>query len=207
MRDVLRDAELRRAELVTAAARSQRRACDAAVPAAGAAVDALNDDMRRVWHNQQRLKTEMCTLQRESGQLCAQAQSWVHMYEAFHGALKALGDVENWADVLRRDMALVSGTIERAQREQAAASGQSDVYTPLSLPPRTPRSDGGGSSAGTPTVRAGARGDRGGAPAAPLGSPCAAPRSAASPARGQNVRPVGGASAPGVHRAKSEGWT
>jgi hypothetical protein len=107
---------------------------------ADAAVDALNGDMRLVWSNQQRLESEMRTLQRESQQLCVQAKSWVHMYESFHGALKALGDVENWADVLRRDMALVSGTIDIAQRARAAEDEEG--YSPLALPVRQDLPDG-----------------------------------------------------------------
>lgn len=176
---VLKESERRRAELVSAAgacplhvvcqahthlltplsppfqplgaAHSQQRACEAVAPAASAAVDALNADMRHVWQNQQKLETELRSLQRESQQLCTQAQSWVQMYDSFHGALKALGDVENWADVLRRDMAIVSGTIERAQRaqEEAAHDGQ---YTPLSITPRTPRLEDGGAGAPKVTV-------------------------------------------------------
>lgn len=100
--------------------------------------------MLLVWRNQQRLEGELRVLQRESHQLCVQAQSWVQMYESFHASLKALGDVENWADVLRADMAVVSATIEGARRAQAepAPGGGSEHYTPLSVTPRTRRSVG-----------------------------------------------------------------
>jgi hypothetical protein len=85
---------------------------------------------------------EMRALQRGSQQLCVQAKSWVQMYDAFHGALKNLGDVENWADVLRRDMAVVSGTIDLVQRADADAAADADVdaveeevYSPLRVRP------------------------------------------------------------------------
>mmetsp|Transcript_12115 Transcript_12115/g.28277 ORF Transcript_12115/g.28277 Transcript_12115/m.28277 type:complete len:182 (+) Transcript_12115:32-577(+) len=126
----------------TAPALKQQAACETVARVADAAVDSLNGDMRRVWQNQQRLETEMRALQRGSQQLCAQAQAWVHMYGSFHGALKALGDVENWADVLRRDMALVSGTIDIVQRARASEAQQraneedEEVYSPLALPAR-----------------------------------------------------------------------
>jgi hypothetical protein len=99
---------------------------------ADAAVDALNDDMRQVWHNQQLLEAEMRMLQRSSLQLCAQAQSWAQMYDTFHSALKNLGDVENLTETLHADVVVVSRTIRAI--ETAAASADGDVYMPLPPP-------------------------------------------------------------------------
>lgn len=111
--------------------RKKQAALDSVGPAAHAVMDALNADMSRVWRNQQRLDAQSRTLQRETKRFTAQSRHWLQMYADFHGALKALGDVENFVHTIEKDMAVVSATID-AVRERERDLG---LHSPRSPAP------------------------------------------------------------------------
>ena len=65
-----------------------------------------------VWHNQQQLEAEARLLHQQAQRLTKQSAQWVQSYQDFHQALKALGDVENWAKSIESDMAFIHSSLD-----------------------------------------------------------------------------------------------
>jgi cytochrome c556 len=109
--------ELRHAHVTE---RLKRDAMESIGIATGAAMDAINNGAATVWHNQQQLEAEARVLHDQSKRLTKQSEQWVASYKGFHQALKALGDVENWAKAIESDMSFISSSLEGIQQQREA---------------------------------------------------------------------------------------
>mmetsp|Transcript_49747 Transcript_49747/g.146733 ORF Transcript_49747/g.146733 Transcript_49747/m.146733 type:complete len:99 (+) Transcript_49747:212-508(+) len=91
-------------------------------------MDSINSGVATVWHNQQNLEAEARALHQHAETFSKQSAEWVTAFSGFHQALKALGDVENWARSIESDMAFINSSLEQIQQaremeaEQAAAA-------------------------------------------------------------------------------------
>ena len=94
------------------AERRKSEAVAAVGAATGAAMDAINGGAATVWHNQQQLEAEARLLHQQAQRLTKQSAQWVQSYQDFHQALKALGDVENWAKSIESDMAFIHSSLD-----------------------------------------------------------------------------------------------
>ncbi|KAJ2557024.1 hypothetical protein EV175_001606 [Coemansia sp. RSA 1933] len=77
-----------------------------------AATTSLSAQLSRVLDNQREIET----LSRDCAHLVQQhtrsTAKWTKLVDQFNGALKELGDVRNWAQVIERDMLDVAATLE-----------------------------------------------------------------------------------------------
>ena len=102
-----------------------------------AAMDAVNTGVATVWHNQQQLEAEARVLHDQSRRLSKQSEQWVASYQDFHQALKALGDVENWAKAIEADMSFISSSLEGIHQQRQT---RHPVDVPAATPSRSPAS-------------------------------------------------------------------
>ncbi len=93
----------------------KREAIASIAAATDAAMDAINGGAATVWHNQQQLEAEARLLHQQSQRLAQHTEQWVSSYQGFHQALKALGDIENWAKAIESDMAFISSSLDGLQ--------------------------------------------------------------------------------------------
>lgn len=77
-------------------------------------VDCLNEGVERAYENQRKLDKESKALQLHSAKYVKQTTQWLNLVEGFHKNLKSLGDLEQWAKTIERDMKTVMGTLEYA---------------------------------------------------------------------------------------------
>ena len=110
--------------------------------ATDAALNAINGGVATVWQNQQQLEAEARHLQQHSQRFAKLSAQWATSFQGFHQALKALGDVENWARTIEADMAFINSSLEQVQsareREQpppAAAEPADQQPQPPMQPP------------------------------------------------------------------------
>ena len=75
-------------------------------------MDSINGGAATVWHNQQQLEAEARLLHQQAQRMQKQSAQWVQSYQGFHQALKALGDVENWAKAIESDMAFIHSSLD-----------------------------------------------------------------------------------------------
>ncbi|KAJ2771290.1 hypothetical protein IWQ57_002285 [Coemansia nantahalensis] len=92
-------------QLRKAAARDIGELCDAATASLSAQLSAVLDSQR-----------EIEALARDCAQLVQQhvrsTAKWTKLVDQFSASLKELGDVQNWAQVIERDMRDVAATLE-----------------------------------------------------------------------------------------------
>lgn len=79
-------------------------------------VDGINQGVARVFANQRKIGQETKYLENESMKLHKQTNMWIQLIEDFNNALKEIGDVENWAQVIENDMKEVSSALEHVYR-------------------------------------------------------------------------------------------
>ena len=121
---LVKDSKARRAQLSADSERRKREAVASVAAATGAAMDAINGGAASVWHNQQKLEAEARLLHQQTQRFSKQSAQWTASYQGFHQALKALGDVENWAKAIESDMAFIHSSLDglnSQQRERDAA--------------------------------------------------------------------------------------
>ena len=90
--------------------------------ATSTAMDSINAGVATVWHNQQHLEAEARSLHNHAETFAKQSKEWVDAFAGFHQALKALGDVENWARSIESDMAFINSSLEQIQQARAEAA-------------------------------------------------------------------------------------
>jgi len=88
-----------------------------------------------VWHNQQQLEAEARQLHQQAQRLSRQSAQWVQSYQGFHQALKALGDVENWAKAIESDMAFIHSSLDALHHREEAAAPRAAPANPLGPSP------------------------------------------------------------------------
>ncbi|XP_028397608.1 biogenesis of lysosome-related organelles complex 1 subunit 1-like [Dendronephthya gigantea] len=79
-------------------------------------VSTLNDGVEEVYQNQKKLEAEAKQLQSHAAQFSKQTIQWLQLAEGFNRALKELGDVENWSQVIEAEMTTIAGALEYAYK-------------------------------------------------------------------------------------------
>ena len=79
-------------------------------------VSTLNDGVEEVYQNQKKLEAESKQLQAHAAQFSKQTIQWLQLAEGFNRALKELGDVENWSQVIEAEMTTIAGALEYAYK-------------------------------------------------------------------------------------------
>lgn len=74
--------------------------------------------------NQKKLDAEAKQLHTSAGSFAKQTQQWVGLVESFSGALKELGDVENWAKTIEADVRTITVALENVYRDSQDSQTQ-----------------------------------------------------------------------------------
>ncbi|ORX91037.1 GCN5L1-domain-containing protein [Basidiobolus meristosporus CBS 931.73] len=74
--------------------------------------DNLNERVAQVYTNQKELEQSAKKISLQAHKYSKQAKNWLQLIDQFNSALKELGDVQNWAEVIEQDMRDVTKTLE-----------------------------------------------------------------------------------------------
>ncbi|KAK9886023.1 hypothetical protein WA026_014809 [Henosepilachna vigintioctopunctata] len=94
----------------------RKEACAAANQLTQALVDHLNVGVAQAYLNQKKLDAEAKQLHTSAVNFSKQTQQWLNLVESFNGALKELGDVENWAKTIENEIKTISNALEVAYK-------------------------------------------------------------------------------------------
>jgi uncharacterized protein (DUF3084 family) len=72
-----------------------------------------------IHNNSSNLATQQRNLEKQTSSLRKQEKSWQTMVDQGRGRLKELGDVQNWAELLERDLAVLEETYRIVDGEEA----------------------------------------------------------------------------------------
>ncbi|KAJ1955919.1 hypothetical protein EC988_001615 [Linderina pennispora] len=110
--EILRDHQATQAEHRRATDELRRAAVQDVGDLCDTATTSLSSQLSRVLENQREIES----LSRDCAHLVQQharsTAKWTRLVDQFNGALKELGDVRNWAQVIERDMLDVAATLE-----------------------------------------------------------------------------------------------
>lgn len=73
----------------------------------------LNSQVEILHENQRKIDAQCKTIRNESDKLVAQSQNWMKMYSNLNNSFKKVGDLNNWALVLEKELAEVSSAITK----------------------------------------------------------------------------------------------
>ena len=82
-------------------------------------MDSVNRGVAVMFSNQKKLEEQTRRLEAQSERFAKQTEQWLAMTSKFYDALKELGDVENWAGVIERDMRAITISLEYIHKEQS----------------------------------------------------------------------------------------
>ncbi|KAF9974778.1 biogenesis of lysosome- organelles complex 1 subunit 1 [Actinomortierella ambigua] len=85
-----------------------------------ALADTLSSRVSHIYANQKELEQGARNLAAQSARFTKQTQQWLALVEQFDSALKELGDVQNWVEVIEKDMEQVTAALEGRHLEPAA---------------------------------------------------------------------------------------
>ncbi|KAI9010964.1 biogenesis of lysosome-related organelles complex-1 subunit 1 [Phycomyces nitens] len=74
--------------------------------------DEVNQGVSEIFGRQKELEFESRKLGVQTGRYMKQTKQWVALVDDFNGALKELGDVKHWAELMEHDMRTVMATLE-----------------------------------------------------------------------------------------------
>ncbi|XP_015783867.1 biogenesis of lysosome-related organelles complex 1 subunit 1 [Tetranychus urticae] len=75
-------------------------------------VDNLNESVAQAYLNQRKLDAETKQLHVNVMQFSKQVNQWLSLMQNLNKSVKELGDVENWAKSIEKDLRLVSSALE-----------------------------------------------------------------------------------------------
>lgn len=70
------------------------------------------NSVAQAYLNQKKIEEEVKQLHYNMSQFSKQTQQWVTLIEGFNGALKQIGDLENWSRIMENDMKFISEVLE-----------------------------------------------------------------------------------------------
>ncbi|XP_047741481.1 biogenesis of lysosome-related organelles complex 1 subunit 1 [Hyalella azteca] len=94
--------------------RRRKDALQASTNLTNALVDHLNVGVAQAYLNQKRLDGEARRLEQSAAVLQKQTQHWITLVNGFCSALKQVGDVASWTQVIHKDVELVAATLHHA---------------------------------------------------------------------------------------------
>ncbi|KAK5814953.1 biogenesis of lysosome-related organelles complex 1 subunit 1-like protein [Linnemannia elongata] len=86
-----------------------------------AIADTLSGRVSQVFLNQKDLEQEARNLSLQTTRYSKQTAQWLALVDQFGSALKELGDVQNWVQVIQRDMEQVTSSLEESGAAQTIA--------------------------------------------------------------------------------------
>ncbi|XP_014208641.1 biogenesis of lysosome-related organelles complex 1 subunit 1 [Copidosoma floridanum] len=110
--NIVREHQSKQAARKESQEQKRKEAVQAANDLTQALVDHLNVGVAQAYLNQKKLDAEAKQLQTNATNFAKQTQSWLQLVESFSGALKELGDVENWARSIEGDMRTIATALE-----------------------------------------------------------------------------------------------
>ncbi|KAI8887459.1 GCN5-like 1 [Backusella circina FSU 941] len=72
----------------------------------------VNEGVSEMFIRQKELEQESRKLANQTSRYANQTQQWLSLVDNFNIALKELGDVKNWAEIMENDMKVVMSTLE-----------------------------------------------------------------------------------------------
>lgn len=81
-----------------------------------AALEVVNVGVASVYSNQVQIDQEMKFMQNHIETLSQLTNQWSTMMDKFYDSLKELGDVENWAQSIERDLITVTSCLEHVHK-------------------------------------------------------------------------------------------
>ncbi|KAI9935020.1 hypothetical protein ASPWEDRAFT_666894 [Aspergillus wentii DTO 134E9] len=98
-----------------------RAAFTASLQSVGANYDAeLRDRARNLHDNTAALDKQQADLQRATTELGRQNEQWGKVTDTAREGLKEIGDVQNWAELIERDLLVVEETLRMVEEEDEA---------------------------------------------------------------------------------------
>lgn len=94
----------------------RRAAMQSATSVSEAVVDMVNSGVEEAYSNEKKLEAEAKRLHANSEMFVRQTRQWLSLVDGFNQALKEIGDVENWARSIERDMRCIAGALEYAYK-------------------------------------------------------------------------------------------
>eukprot|EP00271_Cylindrocystis_brebissonii_P002706 TRINITY_DN1349_c0_g1_i2.p1 TRINITY_DN1349_c0_g1~~TRINITY_DN1349_c0_g1_i2.p1 ORF type:complete len:129 (-),score=39.87 TRINITY_DN1349_c0_g1_i2:1095-1481(-) len=110
------------ARLRDATEQAKREALGSLAQVAHHLVESANGGVHTVFVREKEIELEVRQLTATVQNFKRQQQQWRMTFAAFDDALKELGDVENWLQVMDYDFQVVAGTIQRLAQTQAAGA-------------------------------------------------------------------------------------
>ncbi|ORZ00147.1 biogenesis of lysosome-related organelles complex 1 subunit 1-like protein [Syncephalastrum racemosum] len=87
--------------------------------------DHLNEGVAEIFSQQKELEQQSRKLANQTSKYSKQTKQWLTLVDEFNTALKELGDVRNWAEIMEHDMRTVMATLEFVH--QGTINGQEHV--------------------------------------------------------------------------------
>ncbi|KAF9961354.1 hypothetical protein BGZ72_004063 [Mortierella alpina] len=84
-----------------------------------AVADTLSGRVSQIFLNQKELEQEARNLSMQTTRYAKQTAQWLALVEQFDSALKELGDVQNWVQVIQKDMEQVTSSLENSRQGPA----------------------------------------------------------------------------------------
>ncbi|GJJ70072.1 biogenesis of lysosome-related organelles complex 1 subunit 1 [Entomortierella parvispora] len=81
-----------------------------------AVADTLSNRVSQIFVHQKDLEQEARALSTQSARYAKQTAQWLSLVENFESSLKELGDVQNWVQVIEKDMAQVTAALESSSQ-------------------------------------------------------------------------------------------
>lgn len=75
--------------------------------------------MAQAYLNQKKLDAEAKQLHIGATTFAKQTNQWLNLIEGFSGALKEIGDVENWSKSIETDMRIITTALEVAYKTES----------------------------------------------------------------------------------------
>ena len=101
----------RRIELKERIAESKGKLSISSVSLNSNITKSLNSQVEILHDNQRKIELQCKTLKQESEKLITQSQNWAKLYGALNSSFKQLGDINNWASVIEKEMGEVTMAI------------------------------------------------------------------------------------------------
>ncbi|XP_063808735.1 biogenesis of lysosome-related organelles complex 1 subunit 1 [Pseudophryne corroboree] len=119
---LLKEHQAKQSERKELQEKRRKEAIAAATTLTEALVDHLNVGVAQAYVNQRKLDHEVKTLQTQAAQFAKQTTQWISLVENFNQALKEIGDVENWARSIEKDMRIIATALEYVYKGQLQPS-------------------------------------------------------------------------------------